>query len=337
MKDVIKTTSRKFDQHPLSAAFPPMSKEDLKALREDIKINRQIEPIVIFEGKVLDGWNRYCCTQTLGVEVAFVEFPTENADAARYVWSKNGMRRQMSPSQRAATIVRLTSLGWAGQGRPSKKVKVTTSEDMAKEAHVGKRTIERARIAEKAGLGDKVIDGTMTAEQAAAAAKPPRKRTPDTTGNTATVAGFPENDKENQQVASAPPAQPAADTAGGDVTEEDALAGVRGLTDAQLAELVHGDWNLDAAEKQIERQKEEIAALQTDDTKRELAKYVDMYHAADQRAWQESDKARRCEKLAASYYHNLLALARYCGSKERTGSKIVTLVKAEIHRLKGSP
>ena len=45
----------KHQQHPLSAAFPAMSTDDLQALIEDIEVNGQREPIVLFEGLVIDG------------------------------------------------------------------------------------------------------------------------------------------------------------------------------------------------------------------------------------------------------------------------------------------
>jgi len=46
-------------RHPLSAAFPSFSAQDLAALVEDIRQFGQRESGLTLEGKILDGWNRY--------------------------------------------------------------------------------------------------------------------------------------------------------------------------------------------------------------------------------------------------------------------------------------
>jgi hypothetical protein len=43
-------------QHPLCKIFPPLSEDEIKALGADIKANGQIAPILLYEGKILDGW-----------------------------------------------------------------------------------------------------------------------------------------------------------------------------------------------------------------------------------------------------------------------------------------
>lgn len=58
---------KKFEQHPLSAAFPGMSPEVFKELIDDIDQNGVREKIVVFEGKILDGWHRYSACQELKV------------------------------------------------------------------------------------------------------------------------------------------------------------------------------------------------------------------------------------------------------------------------------
>ena len=57
----------KFEQHPLSAAFPAMPEVDLEALAEDIKAHGQREPGLLHEGMVLDGWHRYLACEKAGV------------------------------------------------------------------------------------------------------------------------------------------------------------------------------------------------------------------------------------------------------------------------------
>jgi len=59
---------KEFEIHPLAAEFPDMSEEQIAELAEDIKLNGQLEPIVLLHGKILDGRNRYRACQIAGVE-----------------------------------------------------------------------------------------------------------------------------------------------------------------------------------------------------------------------------------------------------------------------------
>src|ERR1700677_873101 len=45
--------------HPLAHIFPMLDDDELKTLAEDIKDKGLTEPITLYEGKVLDGRNRY--------------------------------------------------------------------------------------------------------------------------------------------------------------------------------------------------------------------------------------------------------------------------------------
>ena len=46
-------------QHPLSSALPAMPDVDFQALKDSIESIGVQNPIVLFEGMVLDGWHRY--------------------------------------------------------------------------------------------------------------------------------------------------------------------------------------------------------------------------------------------------------------------------------------
>jgi ParB-like chromosome segregation protein Spo0J len=53
--------------HPYSEIFPPMEGVDFDALVEDIKTRGLVQPIVLYEGKILDGRNRARACNKLGI------------------------------------------------------------------------------------------------------------------------------------------------------------------------------------------------------------------------------------------------------------------------------
>lgn len=91
--------------HPLSETFPAMADAEFQALKDDIKANGQATPIVLHEGKILDGRHRYKACTELDKQPIFEEFKGE--DALSYIISTNLHRRHLSISQRAAISLTL--------------------------------------------------------------------------------------------------------------------------------------------------------------------------------------------------------------------------------------
>jgi ParB-like chromosome segregation protein Spo0J len=55
---ILEAMGRTLNHHPIANLFPEMTGSDYDALVKDIKSNGLIEPITLFEGKILDGRNR---------------------------------------------------------------------------------------------------------------------------------------------------------------------------------------------------------------------------------------------------------------------------------------
>src|SRR3990167_5399708 len=85
--------------HELADLFPLLSGAEYETLLEDIRLNGQIQPIWTYEGKILDGRNRYRVCEELEIE-PYIEDYTGN-DPKRFVIAENISRRHMSPGQRA--------------------------------------------------------------------------------------------------------------------------------------------------------------------------------------------------------------------------------------------
>src|SRR5262245_28493685 len=58
---------KKYDFHPLADLFPMLEDKSaaFEALVEDIRERKQQEPVWLYEGKILDGRNRYLACQKL--------------------------------------------------------------------------------------------------------------------------------------------------------------------------------------------------------------------------------------------------------------------------------
>ena len=98
------TTLTKLEPHEFSKIFPPISEEDFDKLVADIKENGLHQHIVRYQGKILDGNNRYRACSLAGIEPTFADFTGIDADAKRYVISANIHRRHLSPEDRRKII-----------------------------------------------------------------------------------------------------------------------------------------------------------------------------------------------------------------------------------------
>ncbi|HMN10864.1 MAG TPA: ParB/RepB/Spo0J family partition protein [Bellilinea sp.] len=87
------------DFHEYASLFPMLDDIELGELTEDIRSNGLIEPIVLYEGKVLDGRNRYLACREANVEPRFVQY--DGHDPLGFVVSKNLHRRHLTSSQLA--------------------------------------------------------------------------------------------------------------------------------------------------------------------------------------------------------------------------------------------
>jgi len=95
------------EPHDLSKLFPPISEEDFGKLAADIKLNGLHQPIVRYQGKILDGNNRYRACSLVGTAPKFADFNGDDAAARNYIISANIHRRHLNPDQRREIIAAL--------------------------------------------------------------------------------------------------------------------------------------------------------------------------------------------------------------------------------------
>jgi hypothetical protein len=94
------------EAHELANLLPMIDNANFENLKADIEKNGILEPILIFEGRILDGRNRYKAAKAVGrlTPTKFKTFEGTYAEAEAYVFSTNFLRRQMTNAQKQEVI-----------------------------------------------------------------------------------------------------------------------------------------------------------------------------------------------------------------------------------------
>lgn len=162
---------KKLQPHPLIECIPDMTDEEFAALRESIENNGQKEPITLFEGKILDGRNRYEACQQLQIKPKTRVY--SGHDPKGDVIIPSLARRHLSPAQRAATLVAIRNLPYEPTGKTTRKKESAnlqiTQSDISDITGASERTVSTIqKLSEEAPeLFAKVQNGEMTPHAAA--------------------------------------------------------------------------------------------------------------------------------------------------------------------------
>jgi ParB-like chromosome segregation protein Spo0J len=160
--------------HPFAELFPLMSDDEVRNLRESIQRYGLLEPIVTYEGMILDGRHRYRICLELGIEPKFI--PYEGDDAIGFVVAKNLHRRHLEKSQRAMIADRIATLQ-QGQKKSHAENSATQSE-AAKMMGVSPDLIQSARVVCEQGISElqeAVAQGKMAVSRAKIVASLPKE------------------------------------------------------------------------------------------------------------------------------------------------------------------
>src|SRR6516162_3940598 len=91
--------------HPICLLIPSADEYELQDLTDDIRAHGLIDPIVLFEGMILDGRNRAAACERAGVEPRYVQFGGGREDALILVISHNLKRRHLTKQAIADAMV----------------------------------------------------------------------------------------------------------------------------------------------------------------------------------------------------------------------------------------
>jgi N6-adenosine-specific RNA methylase IME4 len=88
------------ESHPIAKMFPMMNEDELAALAADIAAHGLHRPIILLNGMILDGRNRFEACKIARWAPRFIDF--DGDDPYAFVWSENAERRHLGPDQKAA-------------------------------------------------------------------------------------------------------------------------------------------------------------------------------------------------------------------------------------------
>ena len=152
-----------YEFHPYADLFPMFEDSYFDELCGDISENGQREPILLYNGKILDGRNRYRACLKLGIEPCFEESTSAtDADALSESVSRNLYRRHLTTSQAAMVASKLLPLyGELAKARQGQRTDILAKlpecfgnarDEVAKLCNVSPRTIQSAKSVRENGV-----------------------------------------------------------------------------------------------------------------------------------------------------------------------------------------
>ena len=161
--------------HKYANLFALIEGKEFDLLVRDIKENGLNNPIVLYEGKILDGRNRYLACKEIGIEPETKVF-NSGGDPLTFVLSENLRRRHLTTSQRAALaaeVANMTQADAAHQtnaklGRSAEIGQAISNKQSAQLFQVGTTAIKEAKKikSENQDLFNELKTGESTIQQA---------------------------------------------------------------------------------------------------------------------------------------------------------------------------
>lgn len=163
--------------HELANVFPLISESEIEALAADIQTNGLHHSITLYQGKILDGRNRFLACELAEVKPSYTEY-TGN-DPIAFVISENISRRHLDESQRAMCAARFANLRHgqrADYADRSIDLSAVTQPQAAEMLNVSVPSVKRATQVINHGIPDLIsaVDrGKMAVSAAAQVARLP--------------------------------------------------------------------------------------------------------------------------------------------------------------------
>lgn len=141
--------------HPAACIFPLIKGKAFDELVADIRQNGLKEPVVFYDGMLLDGRNRYRACQAIGIQAEACEIDIDDEfDPVTWVLSMNLHRRHLGETEREAIAAKVANLSHGNvksQKSDPPNGGSKSVDDAAEQLNVSSRNVERAKTAIKGG------------------------------------------------------------------------------------------------------------------------------------------------------------------------------------------
>lgn len=158
--------------HPIATVLPTLSDRQYEDLKESIKQNGLMNPLIAIERNgeklVIDGRHRLRACEELGIQPTVDVYDATDEELGSLVWGANGIRRHLSPSQRASFYAQLCGVTYVAAGNEKKSENLRRGPEVAnlplRENSQKKKS--RDAIAEVAGVSARTVQDAITVQQA---------------------------------------------------------------------------------------------------------------------------------------------------------------------------
>ena len=100
-----------YEQHPIGKELPRyVDTEEFNTLKDSIAEHGQLNDILIFEGKILDGWHRYQACIQLGIEPKIKMFEGDEDDALLHVMQTAVGAFERNKISKSAVVIKVARL-----------------------------------------------------------------------------------------------------------------------------------------------------------------------------------------------------------------------------------
>jgi ParB-like chromosome segregation protein Spo0J len=137
--------------HPLAELLPPMTEEEYAGLRADVRVRRGLlDPIILYEGQVLDGRHRYRACIELGIQPVTCEWDRKGSPLD-FIIAKNLHRRHLTVGQRAMLADEIATMQ-QGARTDLAQICAMSQPEAAKKIRVSRSSAQMAREVRKNGV-----------------------------------------------------------------------------------------------------------------------------------------------------------------------------------------
>jgi ParB-like chromosome segregation protein Spo0J len=152
--------------HPIADVWPMMDEAKLQELADDIRKNGQLVPVWLYEGKILDGRNRWAACKIAGVEPKTNQYTGDEPTA--FAVAMNDRRRHMNKGALAAVAAELEPHFAADAKRRYEATVGRPKKSVEKVPQISERQPKaREEAAKSVGVNDRYVSDAKKVKQEA--------------------------------------------------------------------------------------------------------------------------------------------------------------------------